>query len=105
MKKKVCYVSLDPEADNNKVNESTELKMVYELPDGQEIGVDSERFMGPEILFDPELVKEDSKLVGIHEMSYQSVQECDIYHRLELYGNIILSGGTSLIAGLSDRLK
>jgi actin-related protein len=41
---------------------------------------------------------------GIHEMCYKSIQKCDVDLRKDLYKNIILSGGTTLINGFPDRL-
>lgn len=38
-------------------------------------------------------------------MTYTSINECDIDIRKDLYGNIILSGGTTLYKGLPDRLE
>lgn len=38
-------------------------------------------------------------------MTFGSIQECDIDIRKDLYGNIILSGGTTLYPGMPDRLE
>jgi actin-related protein len=105
MKEKLCYVSMDLEADKAKAAESTELTKNYELPDGQVVSVNTPRFMAPEALFDPGLIKEGDEALGIHEMSFASIQDCDVDIRMDLYGNIILSGGTTLYAGLPDRLE
>ena len=35
----------------------------------------------------------------------KSAQECEVDIRRDLYGNIILSGGTTLYEGLPDRLE
>jgi len=61
--------------------------------------------MAPEALFDPGLIKEGDEALGIHDMSFASIQDCDVDIRMDLYGNIILSGGTTLYAGLPDRLE
>ena len=42
---------------------------------------------------------------GIHEMLYQSIMKCDANRREELFGNIVVSGGTSLLPGMIDRLQ
>jgi actin beta/gamma 1 len=105
LKEKLCFVSLDPEADKAKAAESTELTKNYELPDGQIVAVNTPRFMAPEALFDPGLIKEGDEALGMHDMSYASIQDCDVDIRMDLYGNIILSGGTTLYAGLPDRLE
>jgi len=52
--------------------------------------------MGPEALFFPDLIQQGSEIKGLHTMTHASIQECDIDVRKDLYGNIILSGGTTL---------
>jgi actin beta/gamma 1 len=105
VKEAVCFVSLDPEADKAKASESTELTKNYELPDGQVIAVNTPRFLAPEALFDPGLIKEGDEALGMHDMAFASIQDCDVDIRMDLYGNIILSGGTTLYPGLPDRLE
>jgi actin len=36
---------------------------------------------------------------GIHEMTYQSIKKCDIDLHKELYGNVIISGGSTMFEG------
>lgn len=105
MKEKLCFVSLDPAKDKQKAAESTEIQKSYELPDGQIVSVNTPRFMAPEALFEPGLIKEGDEALGMHDMSYASIQDCDVDIRMDLYGNIILSGGTTLYPGLPDRLE
>jgi actin-related protein len=105
IKEKCCFVSLNPAEDKKKAAESTELSKMYELPDGQTITINTPRFMAPEALFFPDLIKEGDEALGMHKMSFASVQECDLDIRKELYGNVILSGGTTLYEGLPDRLE
>jgi len=42
---------------------------------------------------------------GIHELTYKSVMKADVDVRKELYGNIVLSGGTTMYAGIAERLS
>ena len=105
LKEKLCFVSLDPAADKAKAAESTEMTKNYELPDGQIVAVNTPRFMAPEALFDPGLIKEGDEALGMGDMSFASIQECDVDIRMDLYGNVILSGGTTLYPGLPDRLE
>ena len=42
--------------------------------------------------------------VGIHETTYNSIMKCDIDIRKDLYANTVLSGGSTLYAGLADRM-
>ena len=105
IKENLCFVSLDPAADKAKAAESSEISKQYELPDGQTVSVNAPRFMGPEALFNPGLIKEGDETLGMHQLTFQSIQECDLDIRKDLYSNIIMSGGTTLYAGLPDRLE
>lgn len=67
------------------------------------ITVGKQRFQCPEALFNPSLTgKED---LGLHHLTYNSIQKCDVDIRKDLYSNIVLSGGTTMYEGLSDRLS
>lgn len=61
--------------------------------------------MGPEALFNPALIKEGDETLGIHDMAFGTCKECDLDVREELYGNVIISGGSTLYPGLADRLE
>jgi len=41
----------------------------------------------------------------MHKMAKASIDDCDIDIRRDLYGSIILSGGSTLYEGLPDRLE
>jgi len=47
--------------------------MNYELPDGQVVVINSPRFMGPEALFFPDLIKVGDTVEGLHKMTFQSI--------------------------------
>lgn len=102
MKKKLCYVALDfdNELDASKTGSSKEAN--YEMPDGNVITIGSERFRTPEILFKPSLIGKE--FGGIHEQVHQAIAKSDVDVRKDLYQNIVLSGGTTLFAGLPERL-
>ena len=42
---------------------------------------------------------------GVHEMCYNSSLKSDVDIRKDLYGNIVLSGGTSPYPGINTRLE
>jgi hypothetical protein len=42
---------------------------------------------------------------GIHEITYNSIMKSDVDIRKDLYGNIILSGGTTMFPGIADRMQ
>ena len=98
MKERVCSVAMD-------YRQETEVNIFtrsYRLPDGQIIKVGNERFLCPEAFFQPSLLgKEDP---GVHQTLYNSIQSCDLDVRRSLYSNIIMSGGSTLFPGFSDRL-
>jgi len=77
--------------------------MPYELPDGNVVVVNSERFKCPEAMFKPELVEKE--LSGIHEITFQSIMRCDVDIRPDLYANIVLSGGNTLFKTMEERLE
>ena len=41
---------------------------------------------------------------GIHELTYKSIMKADIDVRKDLYANIVLSGGTTMFAGIGERM-
>jgi centractin len=62
--------------------------------------VGAERFQAPEILFSPEIMGQEYQ--GVHQMLVDSIQRTDLDLRKRLYGNIILSGGSTLFPGKTN---
>merc|ERR1739847_222500 len=74
----------------------------YELPDGNIITLGTERFRCPEVLFQPSFIGKEAS--GIHDTTFQSIMKCDVDIRKDLYGNVVLSGGTTMFAGIGERM-
>lgn len=103
MKEKLCYVSVNIEKERQLAQETTCWDVEYKLPDGKTCMVGRERFEAPEILMRPDIIGMEED--GIADMVCSSIWGCDLDTQKALASNIWLSGGTSMIPGLSTRLE
>lgn len=98
IKEKTCYLSLNPSKEEKDHAGAWE---EFRLPDGKVIQLGTERFLAPEILFNPELVGQEYP--GVHQVIVDSINRCDMDLRKSLFSNIVLSGGSTLCTGKNWR--
>ena len=103
MKEKVCYVAHDLDEERKLALETTVLNETYTLPDGRTIKLAGERFEAPEVLFRPSLLGIDG--LGVAEQVFKVINSAPMDVRRTLYGQIVLSGGTTMYAGFPTRLE
>lgn len=68
------------------------------------IQVGHERFLAPEIFFNPEIFA-DNSTTPLPEVVDSCVLQCPIDYRRRLYGNIVLAGGSTTFMHFKERLK
>eukprot|EP00485_Elphidium_margaritaceum_P019508 CAMPEP_0202728322 /NCGR_PEP_ID=MMETSP1385-20130828/185566_1 /ASSEMBLY_ACC=CAM_ASM_000861 /TAXON_ID=933848 /ORGANISM="Elphidium margaritaceum" /LENGTH=397 /DNA_ID=CAMNT_0049394569 /DNA_START=1224 /DNA_END=2417 /DNA_ORIENTATION=- len=102
IKEKLGYIAVDFEAEMEAAEQSSEIEMIYKLPDGNDVSVGAERFRCPEVLFQPNLIGLEQE--GVHHLLHQSIMRSDVDIRKDLYANTVLSGGSSMFPGIEERL-
>ena len=110
MKEEVCYVSNVPAKEDESgdfgsgdTTTAAAGKAQYQLPDGQVINLsNNERCRSSEVLFNPSLIGSEEKT--IHDVLLTSILQSDMDLRSTLFSNIVLSGGSTMLPGLGDRL-
>ena len=106
IKEELCFVATD-RAQYDKFAEeaatSSSHDKNYVLPDQSILIVKGiVRFKGPELLFQPAL--DGMTCDSLQKLAYDSIQASDLDVRKELAKNVILSGGTTMFEGLSERI-
>ncbi len=102
IKERLCYVALDPEKELRLAEKVSGMEKTYTLPDGETLTIGAERFMAPELFYNPGAIGSEEN--PLDDLIYRSIQSCDIDLRRDLYANIVLSGGSTMFPGLKERL-
>jgi len=87
---------------NKWVVSRTGTESVTKKPFTYEVGY--ERFLGPEIFFNPEILNSDF-LTPLPKVVDDTVQSCPIDTRRGLYKNIVLSGGSTMFKDFGKRIQ
>lgn len=102
LKERYCYVAAEHHVDARLARETSALCRTCTLPDGALCRLNTERFTAPEVLFSPAVMHIESP--GISAVLWDCIEAAEVDVRRALYENIILSGGTTLLAGFGARL-
>lgn len=102
IKERVCGVARSVKEEEGRWRKGEEKPTAFELPDGNVVEVGAERFRAPEILFQPTL--DGLEYPGAAEAVHEAVQGMDGAVQKQLYGAVVLAGGTSKLRGFGQRL-
>lgn len=98
LKEKVCCVALSAHHAARGVEEADEESRSFELPDGNIIQVPREVRLGAtEVLW--------TQPQSMQKICMDAISTCDLDFRQDLVRSIVVAGGTSLLPGLSQRLR
>ena len=100
LKERACFVSLNFDQD---FQNREKFKKKYTLPDYKKITLDVERFIIPELMFDPTINNMETE--PLHKAIINVVELCDIDIRRSLLQNIFITGGSSLFPNFEKRIK
>ncbi len=102
IKEKLCYVAIDPEKEIMLSKRVAGIIKYYMLPDGETVSIGIERFLAPECFFNPSVLGKE--IDPLDNLVIESISDCDVDLRRDLYGNIVLSGGSTMFPGIKERL-
>ncbi|KAL3230423.1 Actin-related protein 3 [Nakaseomyces bracarensis] len=109
IKQEYCYVCPDIVKEFNKFDRDPS-KFAQFVVENQEktrkkvVDVGYERFLAPEIFFNPEIASSDF-LIPLPTVVDETIQACPIDVRKGLYNNIVLSGGSTMFKDFGRRLQ
>lgn len=111
LKEEKCYVAFDYDAEMKKVeSKENDIICAHKLVEGKEtkdITLDKERFMCGELFFQPSLWKSNPshQKKSLPDVICGVIDHCDAAVRNELWENIVLVGGASMMKGMEERLR
>ena len=76
------------------------------MPSGQIIEINHhKRITASEIIFDPSLATDPAvrSFDGVASIAHMAIEKCDSDLKINLYNNIVLAGGTTLMKGFTER--
>ncbi|ETO10880.1 actin [Reticulomyxa filosa] len=97
IKEKLCSVSSQYDEDMKTIKDSS-----YELPDGNVLTIGNEKLECSEAMFQPDLIGKEQ--AGLHQIIADCIQNCDVNLRKDMYSNIVIGGGNSMLSGFAQRL-
>lgn len=109
IKQEYCYVCPDIVKEFNKFDRDSE-KFAQLIVESKEktskkiVDIGYERFLAPEIFFNPEIASSDF-LTPLPTIVDQAIQACPIDVRKGLYNNVVLSGGSTMFKDFGRRLQ
>lgn len=103
LKIKSCYVAVDYEQELQDFATSTAKYLSYGFSDERQLQIGNARIRAPEVLFKPALI--GSEELPLSHLIFRSIMKSPMDIRKDLFNNIVLSGGCTLLPGLADRLK
>ena len=98
MKEEIGEVSINGTNFENIEN----INQKYILPDDSEMNVGEERFLAPEILFNPSL--RQYEYPGLPEIITESINKTNVDLKKNLYNSILLCGGNMKMKGMKERI-
>lgn len=110
IKERYCYICPDIAKEFEKYDKNpakwikkySSLNHITKQPFDVDVGF--ERFLGPEIFFNPEIANAEF-VTPISEIVDTCIQNCPIDVRRPLYRNIVLSGGSTMFRDFDRRLQ
>jgi len=100
IKEELCTVSMD---FDNEVDVFGGKEKTFEMPDGSEITVHNQIIRCPELMFRP--IMNHLEVKGLHELVHKTSMDCDVDVRKDLFGNIVMAGGTTMFPFMKERLQ